>query len=63
MLDSCGYQNNAFRESIKSKHMSCVFSAVVFAMVKTEVSTAGIDSTIAISDSEKSPLLNQVTKY
>ena len=37
-------------------------SAVVFAMVKTEMSTAGIDSTIAISDSERSPLLYSVTK-
>ena len=47
-------------ESRKQQPLLCLFSAVVFAMVKTEMSTAGIDSTIVVSDSERNPLLNQV---
>ena len=35
-------------------------SAVIFALVKTQVSTAGIDSTIAVTESERSPLLRKV---
>ena len=35
-------------------------SAVIFALVKNQVSTAGIDSTIAVTESERSPLLRKV---
>lgn len=35
-----------------------VSSSVLFALVKSEVSTAGIDSTIVVTDSERSPLLS-----
>ena len=38
-------------------------SSVLFALVKSEVSTAGIDSTIVVTDSERSPLLSPVSWF
>ena len=38
-------------------------SSVLFALVKSEVSTAGIDSTIVVTDPERSPLLSPVSWF
>ena len=50
-----------FGNTISYSVVNFIFdSAVIFALVKNQVSTAGIDSTIAVTESERSPLLRKV---
>ena len=54
------YSFQEFFTTLLVYNLSFSYSTVIFSLVKNEVSVAGVDSTVVVTESERSPLLRAV---